>query len=83
MAYHLGGAVTAAPVPIVATLLLTEFGSSSAIGVYVVLATLVCGLVIALAPAAWASVGSDSARLEDAGEANPDPELDLDANVAR
>jgi metabolite-proton symporter len=51
LAYHLGGAVTAAPVPIVATLLLAEFGSSAAIAVYVILAAVVCGLVISLAPA--------------------------------
>ncbi|WP_214401252.1 MFS transporter [Pseudonocardia lacus] len=50
LAYHLGGAVTAAPVPIVATLLLAEFGSSAAIAVYVVVAALLCGLVISLAP---------------------------------
>jgi metabolite-proton symporter len=50
LAYHLGGALTAAPVPIVATLLLAEFGSSAPIAVYVVLAALVCGLVISLAP---------------------------------
>ncbi len=81
VAYHLGGAVTAAPVPIVATLLLAEFGSSSAIAVYVILAALVCGVVIALAPAAWAPVESDFARRQDAGEPNRDP--DLDVKVAR
>ncbi|NEW69902.1 MFS transporter [Streptomyces rhizosphaericus] len=52
VAYHLGGAVTAAPVPIVATLLLAEFGSSLTIAGYVILAAVVCGLVISLlAPA--------------------------------
>ncbi|MBU6534268.1 MFS transporter [Streptomyces sp. NPDC057245] len=50
VAYHLGGAVTAAPVPIVATLLLEKFGSSWAIGVYVIVAALVCALVISWAP---------------------------------
>jgi hypothetical protein len=43
----------------VATLLLAEFGSSSAIAVYVIVAALVCGVVIALAPAAWTPVESD------------------------
>ncbi|TWF80365.1 metabolite-proton symporter [Pseudonocardia hierapolitana] len=65
VAYHLGGAVTAAPVPIVATLLLTEFGSSSAIAVYVILAAVVCGLVIAAAPRARAQVEFQPARSED------------------
>jgi metabolite-proton symporter len=50
LAYHLGGAVTAAPVPIVATLLLAQYGTSSAIAVYVVVAAVVCALVISLAP---------------------------------
>lgn len=65
VAYHLGGAVTAAPVPIVATLLLTEFGSSSAIAVYVILAAVVCGLVIAAAPGARAQVEFQPALSED------------------
>ncbi|MCO1659897.1 MFS transporter [Pseudonocardia humida] len=62
LAYHLGGALTAAPVPIVATLLLAEFGSSAAIAVYVVLAALVCGAAISLAPRAPqpAPVASDA-----------------------
>jgi MFS family permease len=77
VAYHLGGAVTAAPVPIVATLLLAEFGSSSAIAIYVILAALVCGVVIALAPAAWTPAAPVPARPRDAREPKPDPDLDL------
>jgi metabolite-proton symporter len=77
VAYHLGGAVTAAPVPIVATLLLAEFGSSSAIAVYVIVAALVCGVVIALAPAAWTPAAPVPARPRDAREPKPDPDLDL------
>jgi metabolite-proton symporter len=80
LAYHLGGAVTAAPVPIVATLLLAEFGSSAAIAVYVILAAVVCGLVIALAPAPRVPVEPDPARPEDVGGPSRDP--DLDVNVA-
>ena len=49
LAYHLGGAVTAAPVPIVATLLLARFGSSTAIAAYLILAAIACGLVISFA----------------------------------
>lgn len=52
VAYHLGGAVTSAPVPIVATLLLTTVGSSVAVAGYLLAAALVCGLAIYLAPRA-------------------------------
>ena len=81
VAYHLGGAVTAAPVPIVATLLLTEFGTSAAIAVYLILATLACGLVISLAPAPRGPVESARPRPED-GVRPSSGDRDLDVNVA-
>ncbi|WP_063758271.1 MFS transporter [Lentzea albidocapillata] len=67
VAYHLGGAVTAAPVPIVATLLLTEFGSSTSIALYVVLAAVLCALFISLAPRSKEHTQAGSARPEGAG----------------
>ncbi|GAA0896404.1 MFS transporter [Pseudonocardia zijingensis] len=70
VAYHLGGAVTAAPVPIVATLLLAEFGSSSAIAVYLALAAVVCGIVIALAPTPRTDAGPQPTRADDVGVAS-------------
>jgi hypothetical protein len=79
VAYHLGGAVTAAPVPIVATVLLTEFGSSAAIAAYLMLAALVCGLVISLAPAPRVPGESDLGRPEDC--AGPSGDRDLGVNV--
>lgn len=69
VAYHLGGALTAAPVPIVATLLLARFGSSTAIAGYLVLAAVACGLVISLAPSAGA--GDEPVRdVRDGAEAS-------------
>jgi metabolite-proton symporter len=62
LAYHLGGAVTAAPVPIIATLLLAQYGSSVPIAIYLVLAAVVCGLVIACAPTHQGSAGTPTAR---------------------
>nr|WP_221380724.1 MFS transporter [Actinoplanes polyasparticus] len=50
VAYHLGGAVTSAPVPIVAALLLTTLGSSVAVAGYLLAAALIGGLATYLAP---------------------------------
>ena len=73
VAYHLGGAVTAAPVPIVATLLLAEFGTSAAIAAYLAVAALVCGLAISLAPPAQVADEADPGRSTSSGERTASP----------
>jgi MFS family permease len=78
LAYHLGGAVTAAPVPIVATLLLAQYGSSVPIALYLVAAAVVCGLVIACAPTRQVPTGSPAPR----PEVDPRSDRDLGAHVA-
>ncbi|MDF2826642.1 MAG: major facilitator superfamily 1 [Mycobacterium sp.] len=50
MAYQLGGLVTSAPVPIIASMLLTSTGSSTSIAFYVIAACAVGAVVVACAP---------------------------------
>jgi MFS family permease len=50
LAYQLGGIVTSAPVPFVATLLLTHYGGIAAVSVYVVVAAFVAAAFVAWAP---------------------------------
>jgi uncharacterized membrane protein YeaQ/YmgE (transglycosylase-associated protein family) len=50
MAYQLGGLVTSAPVPIIASMLLTSTGSSTSIALYVITACVVGAVVVAFAP---------------------------------
>lgn len=54
--YHLGSAITAAPVPIVATLLIARYDSSATLALYVIAAGLLGALVIWSAPRAHAPV---------------------------
>jgi len=50
LAYQLGGIVTSAPVPLLATLLLTEYGTTAAVSTYVVVAAAVAAAFVAWAP---------------------------------
>jgi len=50
LAYQLGGIVTSAPVPFVATLLLAHYGGIAAVSVYVVVAAVVAAAFVAWAP---------------------------------
>lgn len=50
MAYQFGGLVTSAPVPIIASMLLTSTGSSTSIAFYVIAACALGALVVAFAP---------------------------------
>jgi metabolite-proton symporter len=50
LAYQLGGVITSAPVPFLATLLLAEFGTTAAVSAYVVVCAVVSALFVAWAP---------------------------------
>ena len=50
LAYQLGGIITSAPVPIIATLLIRETGTSASVSLYIIVAALLGFTIIALAP---------------------------------
>jgi metabolite-proton symporter len=66
MAYQLGGLVSSAPVPIIATMLLSSTGSSTSIAIYVIGACVVGALIVAYAPRSSGDAGSgDAAPLKE------------------
>ncbi len=73
MGYQLAGVVAGGPAPLIAAALLTHYGSSAAISVYIIVCTAISGTALYLLP------HTAEARFADVADPLADPTADVTA----